>query len=82
MDACKNKLTIFVFITLMIILSVFSGMGEARTYLGYGPLTKDITPSCSSKNPKSCVKTPVHSYHEGCEISTRCKRKPNPSSSS
>ncbi|ESQ37420.1 hypothetical protein EUTSA_v10003039mg [Eutrema salsugineum] len=88
--ASYKSLTVFLFAAMLIILLVFCGTGEARDLkdsddvtesekiesLGYGAITKDRIPSCSSKNPKECVKQPANHYSRGCEISTRCHRPP------
>jgi len=76
----KSHIRIF-FVSVMIILSLFSGFGEGQTYINYNGMKGDIIPGCSSKNPKECVKIPAYSYNRGCEISTRCQRQQHSSSS-
>ncbi|CAL9238190.1 unnamed protein product [Arabidopsis halleri] len=74
MVAYKKSPIVFLFATMMIILFMLCGSGEART-LGYGAvLGKDKIPACGYKNPNSCVKQPVNHYHRGCEKLNRCGR--------
>ncbi|KAG7568575.1 Rapid ALkalinization Factor [Arabidopsis thaliana x Arabidopsis arenosa] len=72
MVAYKKSPIVFLFATMMIILFMFCGSGEART-LGYGAIKGGQIP-CGYKNPNSCVKQPVNHYHRGCEKLTRCAR--------
>ncbi|CAL9238047.1 unnamed protein product [Arabidopsis halleri] len=78
MAAHKMSLTNLFFVSIMIILSLFSGFGEGSKYINYGDMRKDRIPACGSKNPKECVKVPVNPYHRGCEISTRCHHEQHP----
>ncbi|ESQ29426.1 hypothetical protein EUTSA_v10023902mg [Eutrema salsugineum] len=73
MAASKKSLTTFLIVTMVIILSLFGGIGEAGRSLGYGAIAKDTIPGCSSTNPKSCGEVPVNKYHRGCEKSERCR---------
>ena len=73
MVAYKKSPNVFLFGTMMIIIFLFCGSGEART-LGYGSIKGDRIPACGYKNPNSCIKQPVNHYHRGCEKITRCAR--------
>ncbi|EOA34130.1 hypothetical protein CARUB_v10021631mg [Capsella rubella] len=74
MAASKKSLTCFFFVSIMIMLSFFSGSRVEGNYLGYGAIAKDRIPACGSKNPKECVKELVNPYRRGCQDSTRCHR--------
>ncbi|EFH62836.1 hypothetical protein ARALYDRAFT_893442 [Arabidopsis lyrata subsp. lyrata] len=71
----KMSLTVLSFVSMMIILSLFSGFGEGRKYLKYGVITKDRIPNCR-QNPENCVRVPANQYHlpPGCKNSTHCYR--------
>ncbi|KAL9310207.1 hypothetical protein AtEden1_Chr1g0059811 [Arabidopsis thaliana] len=48
----KKSLTRLFFVSVMIILSLFSGFGEGSKYINYKDMIKDRIPACDSKNPQ------------------------------
>ncbi|VYS49587.1 unnamed protein product [Arabidopsis thaliana] len=74
MAAQKMSLTSLFFVSIVIVLSLFSGFGEGR-YIKYRAIAKDRVPDCT-QDPKNCVRVPVNQYHlpPGCQNTTHCYR--------
>lgn len=81
-----KSLAFCLFATMMVILLVFCGNGEAKRIenshdgiesLGYGVIAKDRILGCNFHNPKKCIKNTVNHYRRGCGYLTRCHRSSN-----
>ncbi|PNX70961.1 hypothetical protein L195_g057917 [Trifolium pratense] len=71
------KTMLVVFLSALLICTFFTQDVEAKKFIGYGAIGRDISPGCSPKHPELCKFHPANPYRRGCEAEMRCRGGPS-----
>ncbi|GAU27123.1 hypothetical protein TSUD_104320 [Trifolium subterraneum] len=71
------KTMLVVFLSALMICSLFTQNVEAEKVIGYGAIGRNANPGCSPKHPELCKDKPANPYTRGCEAIKKCRGVPS-----